>query len=208
MEPGKRRTKDDTWKADDLRKHLLAAQSGSPKEDKKHREKKLHKESEMDLPEYKEPKHRDPDRDTKYRERPGERDGHTSRENPHGDREREKQRERKKASRDRDRERHKEKYREQDTEKSHSKEKDRDKDRDRRTKREELRQMAAHHNLLGRQLLDRAERKMRAGVCFRCGTFAPVDGSRILPFLKSENLGVTRTPVFLLQSIGTWRFAP
>ncbi|XP_004414657.1 PREDICTED: WD repeat-containing protein 60 [Odobenus rosmarus divergens] len=162
MEPGKRRTKDDTWKADDLRKHLLAAQSGSPKEDKKHREKKLHKESEMDLPEYREPKHRDPDRDSKYRERPGERDGHVSRENPHGDREREKQRERKKYSRDRDRERHKEKYREQDTEKSHSKGKDRDKGRDRRAKREELRRTAACHDPLGRPLLDRAERETRA----------------------------------------------
>ncbi|XP_044102876.1 cytoplasmic dynein 2 intermediate chain 1 isoform X4 [Neovison vison] len=163
MEPGKRRTKDDTWKADDLRKHLLAAQSGIPKEDKKHREKKLHKESEMDLPENKEPKHRDPDRDTKYRERPGERDSHPSRDNPHGDRDREKQRERKKDSRDRDKERHKEKSREQDTEKSHSKGKDRgDKDRDRRARREEPRQMAAHHNLLGRQPPDRAERRMGA----------------------------------------------
>ncbi|XP_034496051.1 WD repeat-containing protein 60 isoform X1 [Ailuropoda melanoleuca] len=164
-----RRTKDDTWKADDLRKHLLAAQSGSPKEDKKHREKKLHKGSEMDLPEYKEPKHREPDRDSKYRERPSERDGHTSRENPHGDRDRdrEKQRERKKDSRDRDRERHKEKYREQDTERSHGKGKDRDKDRDRRARREELRQTAAHHSLLGRQLLDRTERRVRAVIKVR-----------------------------------------
>uniref|UniRef100_A0A8C7CAX4 Cytoplasmic dynein 2 intermediate chain 1 n=1 Tax=Neovison vison TaxID=452646 RepID=A0A8C7CAX4_NEOVI len=142
---------------------LLAAQSGIPKEDKKHREKKLHKESEMDLPENKEPKHRDPDRDTKYRERPGERGSHPSRDNPHGDRDREKQRERKKDSRDRDKERHKEKSREQDTEKSHSKGKDRgDKDRDRRARREEPRQMAAHHNLLGRQPPDRAERRMGA----------------------------------------------
>ncbi|XP_059028395.1 cytoplasmic dynein 2 intermediate chain 1 isoform X1 [Mustela lutreola] len=163
MEPGKRRTKDDTWKADDLRKHLLAAQSGIPKEDKKHREKKLHKESEMDLPENKEPKHRDPDRDTKYRERPGERDGHPSRDNPHGDRDREKQRERKKDSRDRDKERHKEKPRERDTEKPHSKGKDRgDKDRDRRARREEPRQTAAHPDLLGRQPLDRAEHRMGA----------------------------------------------
>ncbi|XP_032160427.1 WD repeat-containing protein 60 isoform X2 [Mustela erminea] len=163
MEPGKRRTKDDTWKADDLRKHLLAAQSGIPKEDKKHREKKLHKESEMDIPENKEPKHRDPDRDTKYRERPGERDGHPSRDNPHGDRDREKQRERKKDSRDRDKERHKEKSRERDTEKSHSKGRDRgDKDRDRRARREEPRQTAALHNLLGRQPLDRAEHRVGA----------------------------------------------
>ncbi|XP_032160428.1 WD repeat-containing protein 60 isoform X3 [Mustela erminea] len=140
-----------------------AAQSGIPKEDKKHREKKLHKESEMDIPENKEPKHRDPDRDTKYRERPGERDGHPSRDNPHGDRDREKQRERKKDSRDRDKERHKEKSRERDTEKSHSKGRDRgDKDRDRRARREEPRQTAALHNLLGRQPLDRAEHRVGA----------------------------------------------
>ncbi|XP_022369625.1 WD repeat-containing protein 60 isoform X1 [Enhydra lutris kenyoni] len=117
----------------------------------------------MDLPENKEPKPRDPDRDTKYRERPGERDGHPARDNPHGDRDREKQRERKKDARDRDKERHKEKSREQDTEKSHSKGKDRgDKDRDRRARREEPRQTAAHHNLLGRQPLDRAECRMGA----------------------------------------------
>ncbi|XP_032160431.1 WD repeat-containing protein 60 isoform X6 [Mustela erminea] len=117
----------------------------------------------MDIPENKEPKHRDPDRDTKYRERPGERDGHPSRDNPHGDRDREKQRERKKDSRDRDKERHKEKSRERDTEKSHSKGRDRgDKDRDRRARREEPRQTAALHNLLGRQPLDRAEHRVGA----------------------------------------------
>ncbi|XP_039111786.1 cytoplasmic dynein 2 intermediate chain 1 isoform X1 [Hyaena hyaena] len=162
MDPGKRRTKDDTWKADDLRKHLWAAQSGNPKEDKKHREKKPQKELEMDFPEYKEQKHRDPDRDTKHRERPAERDGHASRENPRGDRDREKPKERKKDSRDRDRERHKEKYREQDAEKSQSRGKDRDKDRERRARREELRQ-TAHHNLLGQQLPERADHRARAG---------------------------------------------
>ncbi|XP_003983320.2 cytoplasmic dynein 2 intermediate chain 1 isoform X1 [Felis catus] len=162
MEPGKRRTKDDTWKADDLRKHLWAAHSGNPKGDKKHREKKLRKESEVDFPEDKEQKHRDPDRDTKHRERPAERDGHASRENPRGDRDREKPRERKKDSRDRDRERHKEKYREQDADKSHSRGKDRDKDRERRARTEELRQ-TAQHNLLGWQLPEPAERRARAG---------------------------------------------
>lgn len=135
----------------------------------------------MDLPENKEPKHRDPDRDTKYRERPGERDGHPSRDNPHGDRDREKQRERKKDSRDRDKERHKEKSRERDTEKSLSKGKDRgDKDRDRRARREEPRQTAAHHNLLGRQPLDRAEHRMGAGAC-PCAEPRPLHGSGVPP---------------------------
>ncbi|XP_029776687.1 WD repeat-containing protein 60 [Suricata suricatta] len=162
MDPGKRRTKDDTWRADDLRKHLWAAQSGSPKEDKKHREKKLQKESEVDFLEYKEQKHRDPDRDTKHRERPSERDRHASRENPRGNRDRETLRERKRDSRDRDGERHKEKYREQDAEKSHSRGKDTDKDKDCRVRREELRQ-TARHSLLGRQLPEQAERRARAG---------------------------------------------
>lgn len=121
----------------------------------------------MDFPEDKEQRHRDPDRDTTHRERPAERDGHASREDPRGDRDREKPRERKKDSRDRDRERHKEKYREQDAEKSHSRGKDRDKDRERRARREELRQ-TAQHNLLGWQLPEPAERRARAGACL-CG---------------------------------------
>uniref|UniRef100_A0A8C4KTU3 Uncharacterized protein n=5 Tax=Equus asinus TaxID=9793 RepID=A0A8C4KTU3_EQUAS len=167
MEPGKRRSKDDTWKADDLRRHLWVAHSGSPKEDKKHREKLPPKESEMDVPEYKEHRHREPDGDTKYRERTAERDGHPSREPARGERDREKPRERRKDARDQDRGKLKEKHREQDAEKAHRRGKDREKDQDRRARREELRQAAAYHNLLGRdvrgwQVLERAERKVPA----------------------------------------------
>ncbi|XP_070122228.1 cytoplasmic dynein 2 intermediate chain 1 isoform X2 [Equus caballus] len=167
MEPGKRRSKDDTWKADDLRRHLWVAHSGSPKEDKKHREKLPPKESEMDVPEYKEHRHREPDGDTKYRERMAERDGHPSREPARGERDREKPRERRKDARDQDRGKLKEKHREQDAEKAHRRGKDREKDQDRRARREELRQAAAYHNLLGRdvrgwQVLERAERKVPA----------------------------------------------
>lgn len=177
MEPGRRRTKDDTWKADDLRRQLWAVQSGASKEERKHKEKKLHRESETDLPEHKEHKYRDPEREAKYRERLTEREAHASREHPRGERDREKQRERKKDARDRDKERSREKYREQEAEKAHSRgkdrDKDKDKDKDRRARKDELRQTAAHHNLLGRearearearerQLLERAERKVRS----------------------------------------------
>ncbi|XP_008572194.1 PREDICTED: WD repeat-containing protein 60 [Galeopterus variegatus] len=167
MEPGKRRTKDDTWKADDLRKHLWAVQSGSPKEEKKHREKKLHKESAVDVLEYEEHKYRDPERDTKYRERMAQRETHAARENPRGDRDREKQRERRKDARDQEKEKLKEKYRRQDAEKSHGKGKDREKEKDRRARKEELRQTAACHSLPGREPRDqrrpeRVEGKVRS----------------------------------------------
>ncbi|OXB80277.1 UNVERIFIED_CONTAM: hypothetical protein H355_013675 [Colinus virginianus] len=44
MEGDKRRTKEDTWKSDELRKHLRASQPEYQNEEKKHREKKLQKE--------------------------------------------------------------------------------------------------------------------------------------------------------------------
>ncbi|XP_013365125.1 PREDICTED: WD repeat-containing protein 60 [Chinchilla lanigera] len=156
MEPGKRRTKDDTWKADDLRRHLWAVQLGGAKEEKKHREKQLHKESEVDIPDHKE--HRDPGRDVqRHRDRVTDRDARTSKENPHGERDSERHRERRKDAKDWEKERLREKRREQDAEKSHSKAKDREKEKDRRARREELRQATAHHDLL-----DRVEKKVRS----------------------------------------------
>uniref|UniRef100_A0A8D1VM69 Cytoplasmic dynein 2 intermediate chain 1 n=1 Tax=Sus scrofa TaxID=9823 RepID=A0A8D1VM69_PIG len=155
MEPGKRRTKDDTWKADDLRKHLWAAQSASSKDEKKHRDKKLPKESEADLADYKEHKPRDPDQDARHRDRVSGRDGPAPREHPHGDRDRRK-----------DRDKAKERHREQEAEKAHGRGKDREKEkeRERRARREELRQVAVHHHLLGREVRgwpppDRPERR-------------------------------------------------
>ncbi|XP_025849510.1 cytoplasmic dynein 2 intermediate chain 1 isoform X2 [Vulpes vulpes] len=143
MEPGKRRTKDDTWKADELRRHLSAVPSGSPKDDRKHREKRLHKEADLDVPEYKDQKH------SKAWDRPGDR------ENALGERDPEKLRDRKKDSRDRDRERHKDRHWEPDADKSHGRGRDREKDRDRRARKEELRQTAVRQSLPGRPLLDR-----------------------------------------------------
>ncbi|XP_054582130.1 cytoplasmic dynein 2 intermediate chain 1 isoform X2 [Eptesicus fuscus] len=148
MEPGKRRTKDETWTADDLRKHLWSA---LPREDKKHKEKKLHKDLETDTPESKEQKPRDPDRDAKRRERVADRDRHGSREHPRGDRDKEKPRERRRDARDLDREKLRDKAREHDTtEKHQSRGKDRERDRERegehRVRREEPKPAARHHN--------------------------------------------------------------
>uniref|UniRef100_A0A8D0Q6P8 Cytoplasmic dynein 2 intermediate chain 1 n=1 Tax=Sus scrofa TaxID=9823 RepID=A0A8D0Q6P8_PIG len=150
-----RRTKDDTWKADDLRKHLWAAQSANSKDEKKHRDKKLPKESEADLADYKEHKPRDPDQDARHRDRVSGRDGPAPREHPHGDRDRRK-----------DRDKAKERHREQEAEKAHGRGKDREKEkeRERRARREELRQVAVHHHLLGREVRgwpppDRPERR-------------------------------------------------
>ncbi|KAF6276335.1 hypothetical protein mRhiFer1_018325 [Rhinolophus ferrumequinum] len=159
MEPGKRRTKEDTWKADDLRRHLWAAQSGSPKEEKKHRGKKLQKELEVGLPEPPEQKHRDPG--PTYREKVAEGDGNTCREAARGERDQEKPRERRRDARDWDRGRLRDKSREQDADKPQNRGKDREKDRDRQARKEQPRPAGAHRHLLGGAGQER-ERSRRA----------------------------------------------
>ncbi|XP_074802361.1 cytoplasmic dynein 2 intermediate chain 1 isoform X3 [Natator depressus] len=65
MEPEKRRTKEDTWKSDELKKHLRVSQSDSQSEDKKQKEKKLQRAIEThDMVDYKGyiPKDQDKDR--------------------------------------------------------------------------------------------------------------------------------------------------
>ncbi|XP_052040802.1 cytoplasmic dynein 2 intermediate chain 1 isoform X3 [Apodemus sylvaticus] len=160
----KRRTKDDTWKADDLRKHLKAGQSGSPKEEKKLREKKMHKDSELGTPEYREHKSRDPDREARHKEKTSERDLYTSTEHPRGERDRERHKERRKDVKDRERDKLRERHRDQEAEKAHSRGKDREREKDRRARKEELRQSMAYHDLLGRdmrgrQMLEKMEKK-------------------------------------------------
>ncbi|KAL1790345.1 WD repeat-containing protein 60 isoform X1 [Sigmodon hispidus] len=167
MEPGKRRTKDDTWKADDLRRHIKAVQSGSPKEDKKLREKKTYKDSELGPSEYREHKSKDPDREARHKEKTSERDLHIYTEHPRGERDREKHKERRKEGKDREKEKLRERHREQDAEKAHSRGKDREREKERRARREELKQTVAYHDLLtresrGRQLLERVEKKVHA----------------------------------------------
>ncbi|KFO37310.1 WD repeat-containing protein 60, partial [Fukomys damarensis] len=157
-----RRTKDDTWKADDLRRQLWAVQSGGAKEEKKHREKQLRKESEADITDHKE--HRDPDRDIqRHRDRAPDREARSSKENPRREGDRERYGERRKDSRDWEKERPREKHREQDAEKSRSKAKDREKEKERRLRREELRQATAHRDLLEWEAWpDRGEKKVRS----------------------------------------------
>ncbi|XP_028629029.1 WD repeat-containing protein 60 isoform X2 [Grammomys surdaster] len=165
MEPGKRRTKDDTWKADDLRKHLKAVQSGSPKEEKKLREKKMHKDSELGSSEYREHKSRDPDREARHKEKAAERDLYTSTEHLRGERDRERHKERRKEVKDREKDKLKDRHRDQEAEKSHSRGKDREREKERRVRKEEIRQSMAYHDLLGRdmrgrQMLEKAEKKV------------------------------------------------
>ncbi|XP_074222726.1 cytoplasmic dynein 2 intermediate chain 1 isoform X3 [Camelus bactrianus] len=162
MEPGKRRTKDDTWKADDLRKYLWAAQSAGPKEDKKHREKQPQKDLETDLPECREHRRRDPEREARCRDRVAER------EKPHRlqDQDQDRHRNRRKDTRSRDREKPKEGHREQAAaEKAPSRGKEREKG-DHRAWRDGLRQAAGCHNLLGQDTQgrppDRPERRTQA----------------------------------------------
>ncbi|XP_036755484.2 cytoplasmic dynein 2 intermediate chain 1 isoform X1 [Manis pentadactyla] len=152
MEQLKRKTKDDTWKADDLRRHLWNTPSGGPTEEK-HREWKLSKESGADSPECSE---------HKPQERTAGQEGHGAREQARGERHRDKQRERRKDTCEWGREKLREKSREQDAEKPRSRGKDRDRGKEPRAQRAELRQTAAPHSLRGPQLLERAEHRVRS----------------------------------------------
>lgn len=145
-------------------KFLQAAQSGSPKEEKKHRGKKLQKELEVGLPEPPEQKHRDPG--PTYRERVAEGDGNTCREAARGERDQEKPRERRRDARDWDRGRLRDKSREQDADKPQNRGKDLEKDRDRQARKGQPRPAGAHRHLLGGAGQER-ERSRRAGACPR-----------------------------------------
>ncbi|KAI5947128.1 Cytoplasmic dynein 2 intermediate chain 1 [Manis javanica] len=173
-----RKTKDDTWKADNLRRHLWArlaglahswgsvpgcdceglspaqnTPSGGPTEEK-HREWKLSKESGADSPGC---------REHKPQERMAGQEGHGAREQARGERHRDKQRERRKDTCEWSREKLGEKSREQDAEKPQSRGKDRDRGKEPRAQRAELRQMASPHSLRGPQLLERVEHRVRSG---------------------------------------------
>ncbi|XP_012589334.1 PREDICTED: WD repeat-containing protein 60 [Condylura cristata] len=130
--PLQRRTRDDTWKAEELRRHLAGAPAPAvgAKEERKHREKKLRREAEADG---RERRARDPSREPLHRDRPAEWDGHPSREHPRGDRDRDRPKERRKDGRER--ERPKDRPREAEADKAQS----RGKERERRARREEPR---------------------------------------------------------------------
>ena len=110
-----------------------------------------------------------------------DRDGHSSRGHPHGDRDREKPRERRRDAQDGDRERLRDKARGQDVEKHQSRGKDLERERDRERDRElharweEPRLATTHHNLLGldtrRLPPDLPKHRMRSGTCLGlCGS--------------------------------------
>ncbi|XP_060160995.1 cytoplasmic dynein 2 intermediate chain 1 isoform X2 [Globicephala melas] len=141
MEPGKRRTKDDTWKEDELRKHLWAARSASPTEETRPRARKPRRESEADRADRKERRPSAADRDAEYRESAAERDGQAAGGRPRGDRDRDKPRDSRK-----DRGRPQEKHQERDAEKPHGRAKERKRGRARPA---ELRQVAMHRSRLG-----------------------------------------------------------
>lgn len=154
----------------------------------------------MGLPEPMEPKHRDLDPDTKCRETVAERDSYSCREGPHGERDREKPRERR---RDRDGEKRRDRSREQDVDKSQSRGKDRDKDREHQARREQPRQVAAHHNLLGpdarQSLADRLEHSVRTGAdSVRTGP-----PGRLSQLLSVEG----RSPLKRCSPLELWRFS-
>ncbi|KAM8810391.1 cytoplasmic dynein 2 intermediate chain 1 [Eudromia elegans] len=104
MESDKRRTKEDTWKSEELKKHLWPSLSDSQNEDRKHREKKLQREKDV----YDADRHKYDHKDRgKSKERTRERERFKS-----SERDREKIRERgKEHRRERDRESYKDKVR-------------------------------------------------------------------------------------------------
>nr|XP_054491968.1 cytoplasmic dynein 2 intermediate chain 1 [Agelaius phoeniceus] len=127
MDGDKKRTKEDTWKAEELRKHLKAALPDSQNEDQKHREKKLQRERSVhDINPY---RHEYRGRE-KSKERTRERERFKSSER---DRDKRREREREKEQQREEQERHKDKFQESWLEERHSvlKYKDRDTDRER-----------------------------------------------------------------------------
>ncbi|XP_068529564.1 cytoplasmic dynein 2 intermediate chain 1 isoform X1 [Anas acuta] len=143
----KRRTKEDTWKSEELKKHLRASQLKGQNEDKKHREKQLQKEKAVDDT----GTHKDERKDRgKSKERTREREIFKSVE-----RDKDKMRERERGKehhRERDRERHRDKLREPSLDKerySVPKDKDRESDRehDKKHKRHEIKQTDLQNNL-------------------------------------------------------------
>ncbi|RMC04781.1 hypothetical protein DUI87_17953 [Hirundo rustica rustica] len=127
MEGDKKRTKEDTWKAEELRKHLKALLPDSQNEDQKHREKKLRRE--RTVHDIDPNRHERRDRE-KSKERTRERERFKSTER---DRDKRREREREKEHQREHRERHKDKVRESCLEEGHSvlKHKDRETDRER-----------------------------------------------------------------------------
>ncbi|XP_074430245.1 cytoplasmic dynein 2 intermediate chain 1 [Larus michahellis] len=161
MEGDKRRTREDTWKSEELRKHLRASQPDSQNEDEKHREKKLQKEKALHDTDFH--KHERKDRG-KSKERTRERERFKS-----GERDRDKMRERereKEHQREGHRERYKDKLRESSLEKERyrvPKDKDREssRERDKKHKRHEIKQIDRQNNLKSSEGRDKEHHRRR-----------------------------------------------
>lgn len=157
MEGDKRRTKEDTWKSEELRKHLRASQPESQNEDKKHREKKLQKEKVVHAT----GTYKDERKDRgKSKERMRERLRSV-------ERDKDKMRERgKEHHRDQDRERHQDKFKESSLEKERyhvPKDKDRESNTegDKMHKRHEIKQTDMQNNLKSFEGRDKGHHRRR-----------------------------------------------
>ncbi|XP_067148029.1 cytoplasmic dynein 2 intermediate chain 1 isoform X4 [Apteryx mantelli] len=159
METDKRRTKEDTWKSEELKKHLRASQSDSQNEDKKHREKKPQRDvHDTDARKY---EHKDRG---KSKERTRERERFKS-----SERDRDKMRERERGKehhRERDRESYKDKVRESSLEKErYSVRKDKDqengREEDKKHKRHEVKQIHVQNNLKSFEGRDKEHHRRR-----------------------------------------------
>ncbi|CAM9235479.1 unnamed protein product [Bubo scandiacus] len=160
MEGEKRRTKEDTWKSEELRKYLRASQPDSQNEDQKHREKKLQKEKSVhDTDTH---KHERKDRG-KSKERTREREIFKS-----GERDRDKMRDRERGKEHQrgDQERYRDKLQESSMERerySVPKDKDRESDRERyrKHKRHEIKQTDTQKNLKSFEGRDKEHHRRR-----------------------------------------------
>ncbi|XP_075275865.1 cytoplasmic dynein 2 intermediate chain 1 [Opisthocomus hoazin] len=155
MEGDKRRTKEDTWKSEELRKHLWASQPDSQNEDQKHREKKLQKEQFVH------------DRDAHKHERKdrGKSKERTRERFKSGERDRDKMREGERGK-EGDRERYKDKLQESSLEKERysvpkDKDKERDRERDKKHKKHEIKQMESQNNLKSFEGRDKEHHRRR-----------------------------------------------
>ncbi|XP_035744296.1 WD repeat-containing protein 60 [Egretta garzetta] len=157
---GRRRTKEDTWKSEELRKHLRASQPDGQNEDQKHREKKLQKEKSVhDTDTH---KHERKDRG-KSKERTRERERFKS-----GERDRDKMREREGGREHQrgDREKYKDKLQESRLERerySVPKDKDRESntEQDKKHKRHEIKQIDTQNNLKSFEGRDKEHHRRR-----------------------------------------------
>ncbi|XP_061852461.1 cytoplasmic dynein 2 intermediate chain 1 isoform X2 [Colius striatus] len=159
MEGDKRRTKEDTWKSEELRKHLRTSEADSKNEDQKHREKKLQKEKSVyDTDTH---KHERKDRG-KSKERTKERERFKSSER---DRDKMRERERRKEhQREEDRVRYKDKLHESSLEKerySISKGRESNREQDKKHKRHEIKQIDTQDNLKSFEGRDKEHHRRR-----------------------------------------------